>query len=103
MDGVDLPEHAPASMGLARHVDPTIADLECLEGALVAQPVCDQLAEEACLEQAVEDHAREPDAPSEVRVVVDLVEGALRARVLHELARGRVLDALGDPFAASWP
>jgi hypothetical protein len=44
----------------------------------------------------MEDHARQPDAARVILVVMDLVEIALRPRVLHQLARGRVLDQVGE-------
>ena len=77
-------------------VDPAVAHLERLERAAVAQPVGDELAEESRLQEAMEDHPGQSHAFRVSLVVMDLVEVALRARVLHQLARGRVLDQLGD-------
>src|SRR5487761_205929 len=93
---VDL-HHAPAaSIRPARDVDPPIAHLEGLQRASIAEPVGDQLAEERRLEQAVQDHTRQAHALRERLVVVDLVEIALSARVLHELSRRRMLHELRD-------
>src|SRR4029077_8747231 len=49
-------------------------------------------AKKRCFQQAVKDHARQTDPTRIVLVVVDLVKVALRPGVLHQLARGRVLD-----------
>src|SRR5450759_1443433 len=93
---VDLRHPAAARVGPAGLVGAPIADLEALEPAAVAEPVRHELAEEPGLEQAVEDHSRQPDALRVSLLVMDLVEVALRTGVLHELARGRMLDQLGQ-------
>src|SRR5712691_1063156 len=89
-----LGDPAPAAIRPPRLVDASIADLESLQRASVAKPVRDQLAQERRLQEAVQDDSRQADAAGEVLVVMDLVEVALCARVLHELARGRLLDQL---------
>src|SRR5690348_7538677 len=81
---------------MARFVDAAVADLEAHEPAAVAEPVGDELAEEPGLQQSVQDHARQPHAPGVLLVVMNLVEVALGAGVLNELARGRVLHELGQ-------
>ncbi len=47
----------------------------------------------------MEDHAWQPDAARVILVVVDLVEIALGPGVLHQLARGRMLDQLWELVA----
>ena len=50
----------------------------------------------------MEDHAGQCHALRVSLVVVDLVEVALGARVLHELPRRRVLDQLGQLLPDSY-
>src|SRR5216683_1380651 len=91
---VHLGDPAAAAIRPTGLVDASIADLERLQCASLAQPIHNQLAEERGLQEAVQDDPGQADTAREVLVVVDLVEVALRARVLDQLARGRVLDQL---------
>ena len=79
---------------MCRRVYAAIGDLEILQRASIAQPIGDELAEKRRLEQPVEDHAWQSHAFGIGLVIVDLVEIALRTRVLDELPRGWVLDEL---------
>src|SRR2546430_15271441 len=96
---VDFRDPAATSVRLVRHVDAAIAHLERFQRAPVADPVGEQLAKVAGLQQAVQDDARQVDAAREILVVMDLVEVARRAGVLHQLARRRVLDEPRDLLA----
>src|SRR5712692_10971298 len=51
MVAVDLRDPAAAAIGPAGNIDPSIADLEGLQRAAIAQPVRDQLPEEGGLQQ----------------------------------------------------
>ena len=79
---------------MAWPVDSAVADLERLQRPAIAEPIRDELAEERSFQKPVKDDTRQRDALRVGLVVVDLVEVALRARVLDQLARGRVLDKL---------
>jgi len=89
-----LRDAAAAAIWPPRLVDASIADLESLQRPAISEPIGEQLAEKRSLQEAMQDHARQADALREVLVVVDLVEVALRARVLDQLACGGVLDQL---------
>src|SRR5882672_1254879 len=92
--------HAAATaIGPAGDVDSSIADLERLQRAAIAEPIRNELAEEGGLQEPVQDHSREPHALRVGLVVMDLVKVALRARVLHELPRRRMLYELGQLLA----
>ena len=88
-----------AAVGSPGHVDAAVAHLERLERASVTEPVGHQLAQERGFQQAVEDDAGQADALRVLLVVMDLVEVALRARVLDQLPRGRIFDQLWDFLA----
>jgi hypothetical protein len=96
---INAGDPSAATVRVTRLVDSAVADLEGFQRPLIAEPIGHELAEERSLQETVKDDPWQRDALRVSLVVMDLVEITLRACVLHELARRRVLHELRQLLA----
>lgn len=89
-------DYSPAAQRAVGQVDASIGDLKLAQPASGPCPGGHQFGQKASLQKTMQDHCWETVGAGHLRIIVDFVEIARGARVLHELTQGRMFNQFRD-------